>query len=159
MKRDWIVSIACLGIFSVVLVLLSQVSHSQIRNCKSPDGSQPCITNNNAHFNNGNNTGCTAAYKYINCDDVHKESHLTCTDIGCRDTCHCSCSTDPYPGMESSWVDECADPPIVKTYSESCKGCPTSQEECEATGWYWLTRVCDGDRPHPGAQSDPTVSS
>ena len=56
MKRDWIVSIACLGIFSVVLVLLSQVSHSQIRNCKSPDGSQPCITNNNAHFNNGNNT-------------------------------------------------------------------------------------------------------
>jgi len=36
MKRDWIVCIACLGIFSVVLVLLSQVSHSQIRNCKSP---------------------------------------------------------------------------------------------------------------------------
>ena len=151
MKRDWIVRIACLGTFSVVLVLLSQVSRSQIRNCKSPDGSQPCITNNNAHFNNGNNTGCTAAYTYINCDDVHKESHLTCTDIGCRDTCHCSCSTDPYPGMASSWVDECADPPLVKTETESCKGCPTSQEECEEDGWYWnFTNSTCQDTPPDG---------
>jgi len=64
MKREWIVGITCLGIFSVVLLLLTQVSDSQIRNCKSPDGSQPCSTNNNATFNNGNNTGCSAAYTY-----------------------------------------------------------------------------------------------
>ena len=132
MKPDWIIRIARLGIFSVVLVLLSHVSHSQIRNCKSPDGSQPCTTNNNAHFNNGANTGCTAAYTYISCDDVHKEAHLTCTNIGCRDTCSCTCSsaTAPFPGMASSWVDECADPPAVRTNTESCKGCPTTQEEC-----------------------------
>jgi len=61
MKREWIVSIVAVCALSVVLILLSQVSYSQIRNCKSPDGSQPCSTNNNATFNNGNNTGCKAA--------------------------------------------------------------------------------------------------
>ena len=150
MKREWIVSITGLGIFSVVLVLLSQVSYSQITNCKSSDGSQPCSTNNNATFNNGNNTGCTAAYRYITCDDVHHEAHLTCTNIGCRDTCSCSFTGDPNatdpnqkPGMQSSWVDECADPPRVKSESESCKGCPTrpedaeDEETCQTNNWYW----------------------
>lgn len=110
MKRNWIGRIACLGIFSAVLALLFQVSYSQIRNCKSADGSHPCTTNNNATFNDGANTGCKAAYTYISCDDVHKEAHLTCTNIGCRTTCHCDCSSDPAPGMMSSWVDECVDP-------------------------------------------------
>ena len=106
MKRDWIVSIASLGIFSVVLVLLSQLSYSQIRSCKSPDGSQPCAANNNATFNNGQNTGCTVYYRYINCSNIHKESHLTCTNIGCREDCSCSCQTSP-PGMASSWTNSC----------------------------------------------------
>lgn len=165
MKPDWIVRIACLGIFSVVLVLLSQVSHSQIKNCKSSDGSQPCITNNNAHFNNGNNTGCTAAYTYISCDNVHKEAHLTCTDIGCRDTCHCSCSTDPFPGMASSWVDECADPPAVRFDSETCRGCPTrpedaeDEETCTAMGWYWnfTTSTCNDSPPECTGGRQPPV--
>ena len=87
MKREWIFRIACLGIFGVLLVLLSQVSYSQIQNCKNPDGSQPCTTNNNATFNNGANTGCTAQYTYISCDNAHKAAHLTCTNINCRDTC------------------------------------------------------------------------
>src|SRR5438105_7305831 len=107
MKREWIVSIVAVCTFSVVLVLLSEVSHSQIRNCKSPDGSEPCSTNNNATFNNGNNTGCTAEYRYISCDNYHKQAHLTCTNIGCRDTCHCDCTADPNatdpnqkPGMQ-----------------------------------------------------------
>jgi len=45
--------------------------------------------------------------------------------------------------MASSWVDECADPPRVKTDSEICKGCPTRPEDaeddetCKAMGWYW----------------------
>ena len=53
MKRKWITSVVAVCTLSVVLVLLSQVSFSQIRNCKSADGSQPCTTNNNATFNNG----------------------------------------------------------------------------------------------------------
>ena len=152
MKREWIVSIV--AAFSVVLVLLFQVSYSQIRNCKSPDGSQPCTTNNNATFNNGNNTGCTAAYTYISCDNVHKEAHLTCTNIGCRDTCSCSCTTTPFPGMASSWVDECADPPVVRFDSETCRGCPTrpedakDEETCTANGWYWnFTNSTCSDQP------------
>src|SRR5213080_4273631 len=148
MKREWIVSIASLGIFSVVLILLSQVSYSQIKNCKTPDGSQPCTSNNNATFNNGNNTGCKSSYAYISCDNAHKTSDLTCTNIGCRDTCHCTCTfpDDPHPAMASSWVDECHVPdPLVKTESEStqCNGCPARPEDaeddetCAAMGWYW----------------------
>jgi hypothetical protein len=48
MKREWLVSIVAICALSVVLVLVSQVSYSQIKNCKSPSGSQPCTTNNNA---------------------------------------------------------------------------------------------------------------
>ena len=55
MKREWM-SIVCVGIFFVGLLLLFQVSYSQIRNCKQPDGSEPCSVNNNATFNNGANT-------------------------------------------------------------------------------------------------------
>ncbi len=45
--------------------------------------------------------------------------------------------------MRSSWVNECEDPPQVKTETESCKGCPTQPEDaedeetCAAMGWYW----------------------
>jgi hypothetical protein len=39
MKREWIIIIFAICTLSVVLVLLSQVSYSQIRNCKSPNGS------------------------------------------------------------------------------------------------------------------------
>jgi hypothetical protein len=48
MKRKWIIIILIICTSSVVLVLRSHSSYSQIRNCKSPDGSQPCSVNNNA---------------------------------------------------------------------------------------------------------------
>lgn len=148
MKREWIVSIVCLGIFSIALALQLQVSHSQIKNCKEADGSTPCTANNNMTFNNGNNTGCKSSYKYISCDNAHKVSDLTCTNIGCRDTCHCTCTfpEDPHPAMASSWVDECHVPdPLVKSETEStaCKGCPArpedaeEEETCEAMAWTW----------------------
>jgi len=153
MKRERIVSIAVLAILAVVLISLSQVSYSQIKNCRSGDGSQPCNVNNNATFNNGQNTGCTVGYKFITCDNFHKEPHLTCTNIGCRDTCSCSCTSTPFPGMATSWVDECEDPPEVRFDSETCKGCPTRAEDaedaetCQAMGWSWnfSTNTCHTD--------------
>jgi hypothetical protein len=39
--------------------------------------------------------------------------------------------------MASSWVDNCADPPRVKTEVESCLGCPTIKQECDEQGMYW----------------------
>jgi hypothetical protein len=136
MKREWLVSIVAICALSVVLVLVSQVSYSQIKNCKSPSGSQPCTTNNNATFNDGQNTGCKAAFRYKQCNDVEKEAHLTCTNIGCKQDCSCSCSTNPM-GMASSWLNICEEPNKVKFETESCRGCPTSQQACAEEGMYW----------------------
>ena len=148
MKGEWLVSIVAICVLSVVVVLLSQVSYSQIKNCKSPSGSQPCTTNNNATFNDGQNTGCKAAFRYKQCNDVEKEAHLTCTNIGCKQDCSCSCSTNPM-GMASSWLNICEEPNKVKFETESCRGCPTSQQACAEEGMYWnfTTNTCDTDPP------------
>lgn len=136
MKREWIISIVSICTLSVVLVLLSQVSYSQIKNCKSPSGSVPCTVDSNATFNDGQNTGCKVEYRYIQCNDVQKEAHLTCTNVGCKEDCSCSCSTSP-PGMASSWLHTCTEPDVVRSESESCKGCPTQQAECEEEEMFW----------------------
>ena len=136
MKREWIISIVSICTLSVVLVLLSQVSYSQITSCKSPSGSNPCTANNNATFNDGQNTGCKVEYRYINCSDAQKEAHLTCTNIGCKQDCSCSCQVSP-PGMASSWLHTCTEPNVVRSESESCNGCPTGQEDCVEEGMYW----------------------
>ena len=136
MKRECFINIVSICTLSVVLILLSQVSHSQIRNCKSPNGSQPCSVNINATFNDGQNTGCKAEYRYIDCSNNQKEAHLTCTNIGCKELCSCSCTSDP-PGMASSWVNTCGDEDVVRHETETCRGCPTSQEDCAEEGMYW----------------------
>ena len=155
MKRSWIISISILSISTLfaVVTLLSQVGYTQIRNCKSPDGSSPCNFNNNATFNNGQNTGCTASYKYIDCNDVHKEAHLTCTNIGCRETCSCSCSSNP-PGMASSWVNTCGEEPVVKHESETCRGCPTTLAECAEEEMFWLTSLTICSETPPTTSGD-----
>lgn len=97
----------------------------------------PCSANNNATFNDGQNTGCKVEFHWLKCDGTsHGVAYSSCTNIDCRQDCSCSCLSSPS-GYGSSWVNNCLEPPAVKTESETCKGCPTQPEECEEEEMFW----------------------
>lgn len=113
------------------------VQHCAFSDFKLQNGNPPCSANNNATFNNGQNTGCKVEFHWLKCDGTsHGSAYSSCTNTGCRESCSCSCLTNPS-GYGTSWVNTCVEPPAVRSESETCKGCPTTQEECEAAGWYW----------------------
>lgn len=114
-----IVIVVCVLIVGILLVSRSGSTQFQISDCKEPDASQPCNTNNNATFNSGANTGCKVDFHWIRCDGVsHGSVFDSCVNSGCKAVCSCSCATNGY-GV--SWQDTCND--IVKSESFSCNRC------------------------------------
>ena len=59
--------------------------------------------------------------------------------------------------MGTSWVNSCEDPPAVHSESETCKGCPTTQEECAENEMYWnfTTQDCHEERQLCPNECDP----
>lgn len=103
------------------MVSRSVSTQSAISDCKQPFGNPPCNSNNNATFNNGQNTGCKVDFHWLRCDGIsHGSAYDSCTNIGCKINCSCSCQTNGY-GV--SWYDDCTD--LLKSETKSCNGCPT----------------------------------
>jgi hypothetical protein len=120
MKRLVISSVVAVCVVCAVIMLLSRSgsSQSQISDCKEPFGNPPCKANNSATFNNGQNTGCKVEFHWLRCDGVsHGSVFDSCTNIGCKAVCSCSCATNGY-GV--SWQDTCED--IVKSESFRATG-------------------------------------
>jgi hypothetical protein len=173
MKRLVISSVVAVCVVCAVIMLLSRSgsSQSQISDCKEPFGNPPCKANNSATFNNGQNTGCKVEFHWLRCDGVsHGSVFDSCTNIGCKAVCSCSCATNGY-GV--SWQDTCED--IVKSESFSCNRCgavptPTpTPTPCFADGiacggdFDCCSRICDqfngvcvGDTPSEGGCSGCT---
>lgn len=136
MKLELILSVIVVCVLFVMLLMLSRSGSTQsgISNCKQPFGNPPCNSNNNATFNNGQNTGCTVDFHWLKCDGIsHGSAYDSCTNIGCKETCSCSCATNGY-GV--SWYNNCTD--SVKSESKSCNGCGV------AGGEVWCDPVCQG---------------
>src|ERR1700745_4035673 len=114
MKQQLVVGTVVICLLSVVILLsFSNAGFTQshsISSCKNPDGATPCSANNNATFNNGQNTGCTVNNHRIRCDNTHGSVFDSCTNTGCKGSCSCSCGTNGY-GL--SWQDTCTD--VVKS--------------------------------------------
>lgn len=124
MKREVISGVVAVSTLFVVIMILSQSGFTQsaISDCKQPFGNPPCNANNNATFNNGQNTGCKVDFHWLRCDGVsHGSVFDSCTNLGCKEQCSCSCATNGY-GV--SWVDGCNND-TVKSQSFSCNRCPT----------------------------------
>lgn len=121
MKRLSISSVAAVCVLSAVIILVSRSGSTQtpISDCKEPFGNPPCKVNNSATFNDGKNTGCKVEFHWLRCDGItHGSVFDSCTNIGCKSVCSCSCATNGY-GV--SWQDTCTD--IVKSESFSCNRC------------------------------------
>ena len=135
MKREIISCVAAVGVLFVVIGMLSRSGSTQssISDCKQPSGNPPCKANNEAKFNDGQNTGCRVEFHWLRCDGVsHGQVHDSCTNIGCRDSCSCSCMTNGY-GV--SWLNTCTD--TVKSESFSCNRCGAVKNEM--VFWRWLS--------------------
>ena len=148
MKHDLISSVGALCALVVVIVMFSWSgsTQTQISDCKEPFGNPPC-KNANANFNDGKNTGCKVEFHWLRCDGVsHGSAFDSCTNLGCKETCSCSCATNGY-GV--SWFNNCTD--VVKSESFSCNRCgatptptptptpeptatPTPEPECSQPG-------------------------
>lgn len=121
MKRLVISSVVAVCVLSAVIILMSRSgsTQTQISDCKEPFGNPPCKTNNNATFNDGKNTGCKVEFHWLRCDGVsHGSVFDSCTNIGCKAVCSCSCATNGY-GV--SWQDTCADRVVSESFS--CNRC------------------------------------
>lgn len=122
MKREFISGTVAVSALLVVIVVLSRSGFTQsaISDCKQPFGNPPCNSNNNATFNDGQNTGCKVDFHWLRCDGVsHGSVFDSCTNLGCKEQCSCSCATNGY-GV--SWVDGCNND-TVKSQSFSCNKC------------------------------------
>jgi hypothetical protein len=121
MKRELISNVAAVSVLFVVIVMFSRSGSTQssISDCKQPFGNPPCNANNNAKFNDGQNTGCKVDFHWLRCDGVtHGSVYDSCTNLGCKESCSCSCGTNGY-GV--SWYNTCTD--VVKSESFSCNRC------------------------------------
>lgn len=122
MKRKVISCVIGVSALFVVIVVLSRSGFTQsaISDCKQPFGNPPCNVNPNATFNDGKNTGCKVDFHWLRCDGVsHGSVFDSCTNLGCKEQCSCSCATNGY-GV--SWVDGCNND-TVKSQTFSCNKC------------------------------------
>lgn len=151
MKREVISSVVAVSMLFVVIVMLSRSGSTQssISDCKEPFGDPPCKANNNARFNDGQNTGCTVEFHWIRCDGLsHGQVLDSCTNIACKDACSCSCLTNGY-GV--SWHNTCTD--VVKSESFSCNKCGTqSPTPTPATQCFLVCQNADGLRYKPNPE-------
>ena len=176
MKHELILTGCVICAVAVVLLMLSTSGSTQsaISDCKQPSGNPPCNVNNNATFNNGQNTGCKVDFHWLRCDGIsHGSAFDSCTNNSCKESCSCSCATNGY-GV--SWVNNCTAPDVVHSESFSCNGCKPiatggcttpgfngscppgttpdgfglccggNRDDCEAAGWFWnfADNYCQG---------------